>query len=165
MAIIDTVETKFQDSLNAQGRSKGHVALGLLVCAAFVGVTAAIAATRPQPVAPGAKPSRRPAIKAAWPALFSVTTLANMRVWNAPSSPDRTRALALFVVMQLTSMFWMFKRPRDKGAQLAAAVSTAACTAAYAHAAAYVDQKAAGLVAPSGFVGLAALIAKPLDAA
>ena len=85
MSVVEAVEDRVQDSLNAGGRSTGHIVVGGLICLACVAATAAIAATRQQPVAPGAKPSHRPVVRAAWPALFSVTTLANMRVWNAPS--------------------------------------------------------------------------------
>jgi tryptophan-rich sensory protein len=104
-------------------------------------------------------------MRAVWPALFSVTSLAALRVWNAPDSPDRNRALGLWAGLQGLSMLWMAWAPRDRTTQIVAAVSTAGLTAAYAHQAAYVDRKAAGLIAPTGFAGLSALIAKPAHAA
>ena len=161
MTILSQTQDKLEETLNAEGRSPGHVAAGVAVCLALVGVTAALAVARPQPVAPGAKPSRHPWIRAAWPALSSVTTLAALRVWNAPSGPRRSRALAWWSVLQASNLALMVWRPRDRNAQLVAAVATAGLTAAYAQTAAHVDQKAAGLVAPTGFAGLASLVAQP----
>ena len=161
MDLAERAQDKLEEALNAEGRSRGHVAAGLLVCLGCIAATAAIAAARPQPAAPGAKPSRHPAMRAVWPALFSVTTLAALRVWNAPDSAERTRALGLWVGLQGLSMLWMAWAPRDRTTQVVAAVSTAGLTAAYAHQAAYVDRKAAGLIAPTGFAGLSALIARP----
>lgn len=150
-----------RDSLNAQGRSPGHIAIGLGVCVAAIAATGTIAALRPQPVAPGARPVRKPLMKAVWPALFSATTLAAVRIWNAPSSPQRTRTLSLWAALQGMNAMWMLLSPRDRRLQIVAALSTAGVTALYAHSAADIDQKAAGIAAPSGFAGLSALIAKP----
>lgn len=161
MSLAARVEDKVEEALNAEGRDRQHVLLGVLLCAGAVALTVGIAAARPQPMAPGAKPTRHPAMNALWPALFSATSLAALRVWNAPSGPRRTRALALWGGLQALNAVWMIWRPRDKPTQVAAAVSTAALTAVYAHAAAYVDEKAAGMVAPTGFAGLSALIARP----
>lgn len=161
MTLADQARDKLEDTLNAEHRSLGHVATGVAVCLAVVGVTASLAVARPQPVAPGAKPSRHPWIRAAWPALSSVTTLAALRVWNAPESPRRTRALAWWGVLQASNLALMVWRPRDRNVQLAAAMATAGLTAAYAHSAAGIDEKAAGLVAPTGFAGLASIVAQP----
>lgn len=150
-----------RDSLNAKGRSTGHVATGLVICVAAIAATGALATLKPQPVAPGAKPARRPLVKAVWPAIFSATTLAAVRIWNAPASPQRTRTLSLWAALQGLNGVWMLLAPRDRRLQILAAVSTAGLTAAYAHAAADIDQKAAGIVAPTGFAGISALIAKP----
>lgn len=164
MPFIEKTRDAAEDALNADGRSAAHIATGLLICAGVIGLTAAIAATRPQPVAPGAKPVRNPVVKAVWPALFSVTTLAAVRVWNAPASPARTRSLALWGGLQGLNLLWMLWRPKDKPTQVVAALSTAGLTALYAHAAADVDQKAAGAIAPTGFAGISALIARPSHA-
>lgn len=164
MTIAHRVEDRIEQALNAEGRGARHVALGLLICAGAAAATATIAVLRPQPVAPGAKPSRHPMVQAVWPAVFSVASLAVIRVWNAPASPGRTRALGLWGGLQGLNAIWMIWRPRDKRAQMAAAVSTAAMTAAYAHAASYIDEKAAGLAAPTAFAGLSAIIAKPANA-
>jgi len=161
MAVIDRMQDEVEEALNADGRSGAHVALGLLICTGVVAINTAVAAARPQPPAPGAKHSRHPLMRSVWPALFSLTTLAALRIWNAPSSPARSRALGLWGALQGLNMFWMLARPRDKTGQAAAAITTAGLTAVYAHAAAAVDPKAAGMVAPTGFAGLSALVARP----
>jgi benzodiazapine receptor len=160
MPLIDKARQVAEDSLNAEGRSASHIALGLLICAGVIAATSAISAARPMPVAPGAKPSSHPFARAVWPALFSVTTLAAVRVWNAPSSPARTRSLSLWGGLQGLNLMWLLWRPKDRTTQIVAALSTAGLTAVYAHSTAEVDEKAAGIVAPTGFAGLSALIAR-----
>lgn len=164
MQILDEGKDKLRDSLNADGRSVSHVATGVALCAALIAITAGLSVALPQPVAPGAKPSRHPFARALWPALFSVTTLAALRVWNAPSSPQRSRALGFWGVLQASNLAMSLWRPKDRTGQVVAAATTAALTAAYAHSAAYVDEKAAKLTAPTGFAGLASVVATPADA-
>lgn len=161
MNIAQDAQDKVTDSLNAEGRSLTHVAVGAAICAALIGVTAAASARKAQPVAPGGKPVRHPIAKAVWPSLFSLTTLAALRVWNAPDSPRRTRALGWWAALQASNLAMTFWRPTRRGGQAVAAVTTAALTAAYAHQAAYVDRKAADMSAPTGFAGLASLVATP----
>ncbi len=165
MDLATKAQETLDDALNASGRSRGHIAAGVALCVGAIALTAVVAALQPQPATPGEKPSRRPAIRAIWPAIFSLTNLAALRVWNAPDGPRRTRALALWGGLQALNLFWMIMRPTDQRLRVAAAVSTAALTTVYAHAAAYVDEKAAGMVAPTGFAGLSALVAtKPAGA-
>ena len=45
-SITDKAQDKIEETLNAEGRSASHVALGLLICLGCVGATAAIAAIR-----------------------------------------------------------------------------------------------------------------------
>jgi tryptophan-rich sensory protein len=154
----DTIE----DTLNAEGRSGSHVALGILLCLGAVGAVAAISAVRPQPAAPGAPPEQRSSpMRGVWPALFSVTTFAAIRVWNAPSSPARTRALSVWGGLQGLNALWMLWRPRDKATRVVAALTTAGMTMVYGRAAAEVDEKAARLVAPAGWASLSGLFAPP----
>ncbi len=164
MHLADRAHDELEEALNAQGRSAGHVLLGVGICLAMVATTTVVASMKPQPVAPGGRPSRHPAMRAAWPALFSVTSLAGLRVWNAPDSVERTRALGLWAALQGASLLWMSWAPKDRATQVVAAVSTAALTAGYAHASSYVDRKAAAMIAPTGFAGVSALIAKPAGA-
>lgn len=161
MGITDEIEDRISEGLNAAQRSTSHVALGVAVCAALIAVTAGLSVARPQPAAPGAKPSRHPWVRAIWPSLFSVATLAALRVWNAPSSPRRNQALAWWAALQASNIGLTIWRPRQREGQIAAAVGTAVLTTAYARAASYVDPKAAALSAPTGFTGLAALAATP----
>ncbi len=161
MNLADEAQERVADALNAQGRSTSHIATGLVICMGLIAGTAAVAAIRPQPAAPGAEPSRRPLIRAIWPALFSVTTLASLRVWNAPASRQRTNALGLWAVLQASNALMIFLKPRSAPGQVAAAMATAGLTSAYAHVAASVDQRAAQMVAPTGFAGLAAIAATP----
>lgn len=161
MQIADEVQEKLTEGLNAEGRGIGHVALGVVVCAGLIALTAGLAATRAQPPAPGAEPTRDPVKRAIWPSLFSVATLAALRVWNAPSSPARSRALGLWGVLQGANLAFTLWRPRARGAQVAVALTTAGLTAIYARSAAQVDQKAATLTAPTGFAGLASIVATP----
>jgi tryptophan-rich sensory protein len=90
-----------------------------------------------------------------------MTTLAALRVWNAPPSRERGQALTLWSALQASNILLTLWRPRRRAGQLAAAVATAGLTAAYAHAASYVDRKAATMTAPTGFAGLAAVVATP----
>lgn len=152
---------KLADGLNAHGRSPGHVATGVAICTVLVGAVAALSAARPQPPTPGQKPTRHRLSRALWPSLFSVTTLAALRVWNAPSSPARTRALGFWSLLQAGNLVLTAWSPRRRGERVAAALTTAALAGAYAHAASYVDPKAAKLSAPVGFAGLAAVVAEP----
>ena len=161
MELAERAQDKIQEAINAEGRSGRHVALGLLLCAGAVGLTAVIAAVKPQPVAPGAPRQPRASLgRAIWPALFSVTTIAALRVWNAPSSPARTRALSLWGGLQGLNALWMLLRPKDRLTQVVATISTVALTTIYARAASDVDAKAADMVAPAGWAGLAGLFAK-----
>ena len=160
MSITDKAQDKIEETLNAEGRSASHVALGLLICLGCIGATAALAASRPQSAMPGARaqPKSSP-MRAVWPALFSVTTLAAVRLWNAPSSPERTRALSLWGVLQGMNFVWMIVGPHNRNTRLISGLSTAGLTALYARAASSVDAKAAGLVAPAIGGSLAALFA------
>lgn len=161
MRLIDDAERQIIKSLNAEGRSPGHVAAGLAICGALIAATAVLSSVRKLPPAPGAEPSGHPVMRTIWPSLFSVTTLAALRIWNAPSSPRRTRALGLWALVQTASLGFTLWRPRDRTAQIVAAVATAGLTAVYARAAAHVDEKAANIAAPTGFTGLANIAATP----
>lgn len=161
MNLIAAAQDRITDSLNAEGRSLRHVATGAVVCAALIGLVAAVSIARPQPAAPGDESSRHPLMRAIWPSLFSMTTLAALRVWNAPDSANRARALGFWGVLQASNLVMTFWRPQRRAGRVAAATTTALLTAAYAHAAASVDEKAASIAAPAGFAGLASVVAEP----
>lgn len=160
MALLKTAHHKAEDFLNSRGRSPGHVALGAAVCLAAAGVTALIAWKR-APIAANprlecqfdrldksAMEAPKSAYSALWPALFSVMSLSALRVWNAPSAPERTRALTLWGGLQGLNALWMYLGPKQRLAQVAAAVSTLAVTIFYARAAGQVDERSARMVAP-----------------
>lgn len=172
MPLSETLHHKVGETLNSEGRSLGHVLTGAAICLAAVGVSTLVAAYRtPGGVNPKVRrqydrldePAIAPpkkAISILWPALFSVTSLAALRIWNAPPSPERTRALAMWGGLQALNTIWMALGPKRRAEQVVAALSTAGLTAAYAGAARKVDEKAAGMVAPyAGWVSFANLFA------
>jgi len=171
MALLDTARDKTEEFLNAEGRSPSHVAAGAAVCIAAAAVTALIAWKRsPTHANPEierefddlSKSSLEPpksAYSVLWPALFSVMTLSALRIWNAPSSPERMKALSLWGGLQGLNALWMFLRPTQRGAQVAAALSTFAATVLYARSVERVDARSAKLIAPyAGWVGFANLL-------
>ena len=171
MAMLDRARDKAEDFLNADGRSVGHMALGATLFVTAAAVTALIAWRRaPTDANPELarefdrldKSSMEPpksAYSFLWPALFSVMTLSAFRIWNAPSSKDRTTALSLWGVLQGTNAVWMWLSPKHRLAQVASALSTVATTMLYARAAEKVDAKSGKLVAPyAGWVSFANLL-------
>ena len=157
MGLVDTAQDKLEDQLNSRGRGAGHIAIGVAVCAAIAGGTALIALKRTPPAPPSeqaaatdgatVKPSK-PTLSLLLPTLFSLSSLSALRIWNAPSSPRRTRALALWGVMQAVNAALVWVAPKRRSAQLVGALATAGVTAAYAETAKRIDSKAAGMVAP-----------------
>jgi len=161
MTLADKAQDKATEALNAEGRSASHVALGAGIAVALIAVTAALSARRAPALAPGGEPVRHPMAKAVWPAVFSMTTVAALRVWNAPASRARSQALGWWAVLQGSNLVMTLWRPTGRAGQVVAATATAGLTAMYAHVAAEVDQKAAAVAAPGGFAGLASLAAAP----
>lgn len=154
---LDTARDAAGDFLNVGERNAAHVALGLAVTVGF-----ALAATlfarrtiRPRPVhladddAPITERPRGP-LSLILPAVFSVTTLSAVRVWNAPSRPERTAALGLWAAAQALNAVWIAMRPAGRGLQIAAAMSSAGLAAAFAHEARKLDEGAGKLASPTG---------------
>jgi tryptophan-rich sensory protein len=171
MAMLDAAHDKAEDFLNSEGRSLRHVALGATLCIAAAALSAVIAWKRaPTESNPhlerefddldkSAMEPPKSAYSMLWPALFSVMTLSALRIWNAPSGPERTRALALWGGLQGLNALWMWVSPKRRVLQLGAAISTFLTTAFYARAAEKVDRKSATLVAPyAGWVSFASLL-------
>lgn len=157
MDLLDDAQDKLEDALNAEGRPPSHVAVGVLLCFGAVAASAYLA----HRAEPGEfqesverhTDTRRNSLSGVWPAVFSLTTLAALRIWNAPHGPERTRALGLWGVSQVLNAVWVSLSPERRGLQALGAAATAAATAAYAIAARRVDVKAGGMVAP--MVGMA----------
>lgn len=157
---IDEVRDRAADLLNAEGRSAGHVVLGLALTIGFALTATAFArgTLRPRPVNPedardGDAPiTERPrgAFSLILPAVFSATTLSAVRVWNAPARPERTHAMTLWAAAQALNAVWIALRPAGRTLQIAAAMSSAGMAAAFAHEARKLDTRAGKLAAPIG---------------
>ena len=157
---------------NSAGRSGQHILTGLALAGAAVAVSAAVAALTkptpkyyeaysdyedPTPVEP--EPSRT-IFSMLWPPLFLALTLSGVRIWNAPESGSRTRALGLWSSVQVLNALRMSLSPRSRRGLEIASVGVAA---AYLFRARKVDPLAANLVAPSvGWIGFAGAVAQDL---
>lgn len=155
--ILDDARDAAGDFLNANEREIGHVILGVAVTVGFaLGATLLARTTiRPRPMhladddAPITETPRGP-LSLILPAVFSVTTLSAVRVWNAPARPERTTAMGLWAAAQALNAVWIAIRPASRGLQIAAAMSSAGLAAAFAHEARKLDNRAGKLAAPSG---------------
>ena len=154
---IDDVQDAAASFLNAEGRNAGHILLGVAVTVGFALAATLFARTtiKPRPVhladddAPITERPRGP-LSLILPAVFSVTTLSAVRVWNAPARPERTTAMGLWAAAQALNAVWIALRPASPGLQIAAAMSSAGLAAAFAHEARKLDARAGKLAAPSG---------------
>jgi tryptophan-rich sensory protein len=171
----EAVREQVDQIANSRGRSLQHVALGLAITGGAVLVSALIArrnaptADHPQTKAdydaleqPSFKPPRA-AFAIIWPPMFLALTLSGLRIWNAPRSPARTQALALWGGVQVLNALWMALGPKRLGGQLATAVASLGTSAAYAIRARKVDAPAAGMVAPYlGWISFANVLTEEL---
>jgi benzodiazapine receptor len=98
-----------------------------------------------------------------WPPLMMALTLSGLRVWNAPPSADRTRALTLWSLVQGFNTVWMAAGPKRLGGQVTASVASLATSAAYALSARRVNAPAGNLAGPYiGWMGLANVLTEQL---
>lgn len=162
MDLLDKAQDTIEDTLNAEGRSAAHVALGVAVCLGAVAVSALLAhQSEPSEFQKDVKrhtDASGKGLSQIWPALFSITTLAALRVWNAPSSPERTRALTLWGASQALNAAWTAASPKNRGLQILGGLATAVITAAYAREARKVDVRAGGMATPMAGMALGNLI-------
>jgi len=155
--VLDDARDAATGFLNAEGRGTGHVLTGIALTVGF-----ALAATvfarrtiRPRPEhladddAPITERPRGP-LSLILPAVFSVTTLSAVRVWNAPPARERTTAMGLWAAAQALNAVWIAMRPASRSLQIAAAMSTAGMAAAFAHEARKLDARTGKLAAPTG---------------
>lgn len=157
---IDDVREAATGFLNADGRSAGHVALGIAATVGFALIASTVASGAVKPrrrsvaqLRAGAAPvAERPrgAFSLILPAVFSATTLSAVRVWNAPSRPQRTNAMILWAGAQALNAVWIAMRPASRGMQIAAAMTSAGLAAAFAHEARKLDPTAGKLASPTG---------------
>ncbi|MFN4296846.1 MAG: TspO protein [Brevundimonas sp.] len=126
--------------LNSEGRSIGHVAGGLALVGGFAALATLLAMRGPglhrhqatDPAKRAVRTARAP-MGAILSTLFSATGVSVLRVWNAPRSHDRNRALGSWGLAQTVNLALLALRPRSPAAQIGAAALTAATTAAYVH--------------------------------
>lgn len=156
---------------NAEGRDTRHIGTGVAVCTLAVAVSALtsrkLAPSKSNPKvrhsfkrldAPGFEPPAA-VFAAVWPPLFLSLIVSGVRVWNAPDSEKRTRALGLWGAIQALDVLWLAWGPKRLGAQLLTAGATLATAAAYRAEAGQVDPAAAGLVTPYvGWIAFANLV-------
>ena len=154
---LDDARDAATDFLNADGRHPGHVALGVLLTVGFALAATAFASRavtpRPRQLAQDDAPiTERPRgpLSLILPAVFSVTTLSAVRVWNAPASRERGLAMGLWAATQALNAIWIAMRPASRGLQIGAAMSSAGLAAAFAHEARKIDARAGKLAAPVG---------------
>lgn len=155
--ILDDAREAAGDFLNAHERDIGHVVLGIAVTVGFALGATLLARTTIRPkamhLADGDGPiTERPRgpLSLILPAVFSVTTLSAVRVWNAPARPERTTAMGLWAAAQALNAVWIALRPSSRGLQIAAAMSSAGLAAAFAHEARKLDSQAGKLASPTG---------------
>ena len=155
--ILDDAREAAGDFLNAHERDIGHVVLGVAVTVGFALGATLLARTTIRPrartLADGDGPiTDRPRgpLSLILPAVFSVTTLSAVRVWNAPAQPERTTAMGLWAAAQALNAVWIALRPSSRGLQIAAAMSTAGLAAAFAHEARKLDSETGKLASPTG---------------
>ena len=143
--------------LNAEGRHPGHVLLGVGLTVGFALAATAFATRTLTPErdpphdghAPVTERPRGP-LSLILPAVFSVTTLSAVRVWNAPPARERTMAMTLWAGAQALNAVWIALRPASRAMQIAAAMSSAGMAAAFAHEARKIDTRAGKLASPIG---------------
>jgi len=166
---------RFDDVAGSRGRAVTHVVAGLGLTVGAVMVSALIA-RRNAPIDDNPEIQaqydrlKRPAFQPpkavfgiVWPPLFMALTLSGLRLWNAPASAARTRALSLWTAIQGLNALWMALGPRRLGGQLTTAVATLGTACAYAVEARKIDAPAAGLAAPYlGWIGLANILTEEL---
>ncbi len=114
-------------------------------------------------VAPAAFRPKRAVFGLVWPPLMMALTLSGLRVWNAPPSVARTRALTLWSLVQGFNTVWMAAGPKRVGGQVTASVASLATSLAYALSARRVDAPASNLAGPYlGWMGLANVLTEQL---
>jgi len=93
-----------------------------------------------------------------WTVLYAAIAYSGYKIWKAPASPERTRALALWGAQLALNGAWtpIFFGARRPVAALADLLALDAAATAYALSAAKVDRPAAVSVAPYlGWIGFA----------
>ena len=171
----ERIREAFDGAAQGRGEAARHIGVGLALAGAAILLSALVArghkrrALDDEIASDGER--RRPPVfeppKALsgvfWPPLFIALTLSGLRLWNAPSSAARTRALTLWTAIQGLNAVWMSLGPARLGGKLTAAVATLGTALAYAFQARQIDAPAASLAAPYlGWMGLANVLTEQL---
>jgi benzodiazapine receptor len=173
--MLQEMGAEFESLINARGRSRTHVAEGVALCVGAVLVSALLAAKAAPTDAnlkrqienrllrhPPFEPPKK-TFALVWPPLFLSLTLSGLRIWNAPASPARSRALGFWGAVQGLNALWMLWGPRRQAATLATAVATLGSAVAYMNNARKVDGPAAAMVSPYlGWISFAGLLTEEL---
>jgi len=85
-----------------------------------------------------------------WTALYTLQAVSAFRVWRAPKSPERTRALALWGTQLALNGAWspLFFRAQSPRLAFADILALDGALAGYVHGASKVDRTAAWLASP-----------------
>lgn len=155
----------------AASNTVGHILIGVLLAGAAVAAAELMAGghktidEEPDLMSDFAeiqKPVENPpkaAFAVIWPSMFTALTISGLRVWNAPPSATRTRALTLWGVVQAFSAAWMALGPNRVGGRVAAAVASIGAGAVYAWHAAKVQPPPGAVAAPTaGWMGVATML-------
>lgn len=151
---------------DGRGPAVRQVAAGLALTAAAIlasalvaGLSAAVAGDQDETASRPAFAPPKAIFGVVWPPLFIALTLSGLRLWNAPASAARTRALSLLTAIQGLNALWMALGPRRLGGRLTASVAALGTAAAYAVEARKVDAPAGSLAGPYiGWIGLANIL-------
>ncbi|MDB5429687.1 MAG: TspO protein [Caulobacter sp.] len=158
-----------------RGKAAGNIAIGLGLAAAAV-ITANLVSRHvahipEDPESEGeyghywGKGAERPNALVAmlWPPLYMALTLSGIKIWNAPASPQRSKALTLWGLIQGFNALWMAWGPRRLGGQTLATAASVGATAAYAWEASKVKAPNSTLTAPyAGWISMASVAAERL---
>lgn len=138
-------------AFNSEGRSKRHIAGGLVLVGAALAASAALGRVSDPEFQEEHgtldDPDDAP-ISAVWTPLFLALTVSGMRVWNAPGSSRRSTALVLWTAIQGLNAAWMMMGSRRLGGGTAASLGATAAAFAYLKAVERLDHRAAALVSP-----------------
>jgi tryptophan-rich sensory protein len=160
MHVVQHEPTRLRALVNAGQRPGAHVAMGVALTLGAVLLSVLVARSVAEADAPAAK---QPGVRAPralfgllWSPVYLALTLSGLRVWNAPPSPERNRALALWGLVQGFNALWMAVGPSRLGGQLTTGVATVGTAGVYAWQARKIDTPAATLANPYlGWLGLA----------
>lgn len=154
------LDAALDDTLNARGRSAAHVAGGMALIAGVMLASAVVAYMEgPSEANPKERakldsldksplqPDKK-SFSAVSPPMFLLLTLSAVRIWNAPSSPARSRALGIWVGIQVMHAVTLAVGVKHQTAQLIANIVTMLGGVAYAREAKDADPPSAAIIAP-----------------